>query len=128
MATETGVNPTVGDIEPCPTCGHVKEPAKRLHEIVCCGLDSHVVDLSFSIYTLHHQLAHGWRGDDGKIIWYSAVRSGRDICETDALAWLEFAHNGRVTRRQYHEGKVMEYDAWDDQPARHIAETGGDER
>ena len=100
---------TIGDTESCPTCGHVKQPAVRLHEIACCGLDSHVVHADFLIVRLSYALAHLWRDTNE----YSAVESDREISEADALAWLERAHAGEVPRRPYEVGALVICDRWE---------------
>lgn len=102
--------PTVGDTEPCPTCNHVKVPEKRLHEIACCGLDSHRVRIGFDFMTLSTMLGHMWR-EEGT---YSAVKSDRDLTEAEMLSWLERAHAGETPRRPYIEGAVVDLDPWTD--------------
>lgn len=101
---------TVGDTTPCATCGHVKAPEKRLHEIACCGLTSHEIRQGFHLMTMDSMLGHIWR-DEGT---YAAVASSRDISEVDALAWLERAHAGEVERRPWVEGERVVCDRWAD--------------
>lgn len=100
----------VGTTEPCPTCGQVEDPAKRLHEIACCGLEGHQVGLGFRLLSLTYVLAHRWR-DEAE---YSAVESQREISEADALAWLERAHSGEVARRTYQGHLDIQCDRWED--------------
>jgi hypothetical protein len=110
MAIETRSETQIGDTAPCPTCGHVKNLSKRLHEVACAGLESHQVDTGFIIVELVHVLAHRWR-EEGT---YAAVMSDREISESDALAWLERAHAGEVERRPYHPCEVITFDRWED--------------
>lgn len=108
--TLTDAPAVVGDTDPCPTCGHVKQPAVRLHEIACCGLESHEVATDFLLVEMAWALGHLWQDENV----YSAVKSDRPISETDALAWMERAHAGEVAKRPRREGHTIEFDRWED--------------
>ena len=110
LTAATTPKPSVGDTTPCSTCGHVNSPEKRLHEIACCGLDSHAVRFGFSLMTFQEWLGHLWR-DTGV---YSAVLSDHPISEDDALAWLERAHAGETKRRPVVTGAELDFDRWQD--------------
>lgn len=101
---------TIGDTEPCPTCSHVKDPSKRLHEIACCGLASHQVWWGDMLMEMVYVLAHKWRDTEE----YSAVSSWAPIGEEDALVWLERVHAGDVPRRPVQEGMRIECDRWEE--------------
>lgn len=98
---------TVGDTEPCPACNHVKEPAKRLHAVACCGLASHHVYIGPDYMRMRDVLVHLWLDTNE----YSAVEK-LEISEEDALAWLERAHAGETPRRLRIEGVLPEHDRW----------------
>ncbi len=79
-------------LQPCETCGHQPEPAKRLRYLAGCP-DDHRFEMQFNILHMQDEMAHLWPDQT-----YSAIRLGHGDAQT-ILAWLDACHAGRTPRR-----------------------------
>ena len=110
--TEDSMSMDGGQIEPCPTCHRVPNPAARLHSLAGC-LDDHIVYRIIDIAYLAECIAHLW--PDGT---YSAARlEWRRVSDQERerifLDWLDRCHAGTTSRRQRDSRFEVEYDVLD---------------
>lgn len=97
--------------EKCPTCGHVEDPARRLHKLAYC-LEGHEVHIGFSVYSLDNYLGHSWHDEHT----YSAVKREHPFTEDEILEWLERCHANQTERRPREEGRDAIFDTWASSP------------
>lgn len=94
------------ELLPCETCGHKPDEAKRLAWLAGCP-DGHVLHMWFDINYLAEKLVHIWPDRT-----YSALRVPTDCKPTEDLmtAWLDWAHDGKTTRRPAYTNEIPVYD------------------